>query len=32
MGLLVCIEAGAVSKWHTLEPQSVWEGSTIINL
>ncbi|PUU73686.1 galactose mutarotase-like domain-containing protein [Tuber borchii] len=29
---MICIEAGAVSKWHTLEPQSVWEGSTIINL
>ncbi|CUS08596.1 unnamed protein product [Tuber aestivum] len=32
LGLLVCIEAGAVSKWHTLEPESIWEGSTIINL
>jgi len=29
---MLCIEAGAVSKWHTLEPQSVWEGGVVVNL
>ncbi|KAG0133461.1 galactose mutarotase-like domain-containing protein [Tuber indicum] len=29
---MICIEAGAVSKWHSLEPQSVWEGSAVTNI
>jgi len=29
---MICIEAGAVSKWHTLEPQNVWEAGTVISL
>jgi len=29
---MLCIEAGAVSQWQTLEPQSVWEGGATITL
>ncbi|KAL7266814.1 hypothetical protein RUND412_010618 [Rhizina undulata] len=29
---MICVEAGAVSRWHTLEPQSVWEAGTVINV
>lgn len=30
--MLVCVEAGAVSAWQTLEPQSVWEGGVTVSL
>jgi len=29
---MMCIEAGAVSKWHSLEPQNVWEAGTVISI
>ncbi|KAF8246347.1 galactose mutarotase-like protein [Wilcoxina mikolae CBS 423.85] len=29
---MLCVEAGAVSSWQTLEPQSVWEGGVTISL
>lgn len=29
---MICIEAGAVSKWHKLEPQNVWEAGAIVHL
>lgn len=29
---MVCVEAGSVGEWHTLEGGSVWEGRQIITL
>jgi glucose-6-phosphate 1-epimerase len=29
---MLCIEAGAVSKWHTLEPQNVWEAGAVVHI
>lgn len=29
---MLCIEAGAVSKWHTLETQNIWEGGVTIHI
>lgn len=31
-GCTVCVEAGSVGEWHTIEAGSVWEGSQIITL
>ncbi|KAL0637530.1 hypothetical protein Q9L58_003419 [Maublancomyces gigas] len=29
---MICVEAGAVSKWHKLEPQNVWEAGAVIHI
>lgn len=29
---MLCVEAGAVSEWQTLEPQNIWEGSVVHSL
>ncbi|TGZ79627.1 galactose mutarotase-like protein [Ascodesmis nigricans] len=29
---MICVEAGTVSEWNTLEPQTVWEGGVTVSL
>jgi len=26
---MICVEAGSVAEWHTLEPGATWEGSVL---
>lgn len=32
IGNLVCVEAGSVADWQTLESQNIWEGGVLIGI